>query len=103
MNIQKMLKQAQRMQDELAKAQADLAAKSVEAVAGGGKVRVTASGTGDILSIKIDPSVVSADDVELLEDLVLAGVRQAQEDAKAAAAEDMKKVTGGMNLPGLGF
>jgi len=102
MNIQKMLKQAQKMQEQLADAQAELANKVVEISVGGGKVTVQADGTGDIVSIRIDPSVVDPDDVEGLEDLVLTGVKKAQEDAKAAAAEDMKKVTGGMNIPGLG-
>jgi len=103
MNIQKMLKEAQRMQDKLAQAQADLAEKTIESSAGGGKVTVTANGTGDILSIKIDPSIVDPGDVEILEDLVLAGVKQAQEDARAAAAENMEKITGGMKLPGMPF
>lgn len=102
MNIQKMLKQAQRMQEQMAEAQAKLAEKTIEVPVGGGKVVVTANGSGDILSIKIDPSVVDPEDVEILEDLILAGVKQAQNDAREAAAEDMKKVTGGMNLPGLG-
>jgi len=101
MNIQKMMKQAQRMQDDLAAAQADLATKTLEATAGGGKVTVTASGAGDILKIKIDPSVVDPTDVEVLEDLVLAGVQKAQEEARELAAADMKKITGGMNIPGL--
>jgi DNA-binding YbaB/EbfC family protein len=101
MNIQKMMKQAQRMQEDLAAAQADLATKTLEATAGGGKVTVTASGAGDILKIKIDPSVVDPTDIEMLEDLVLAGVQKAQEDARELAASDMKKITGGLNIPGL--
>ncbi len=101
MNIQKMMKQAQRMQEDLAAAQADLATKTLEATAGGGKVTVTASGAGDILKIKIDPSVVDPSDVDMLEDLVLAGVQKAQEDARELAASDMKKITGGLNIPGL--
>ncbi|MCX7869780.1 MAG: YbaB/EbfC family nucleoid-associated protein [Terrimicrobiaceae bacterium] len=103
MNIQKMLKQAQRMQEELARAQEQLAARTFEASAGGGLVRVTANGSGDVVSIRIDPKAVDPSDVEALEDLILAGVKQAQADAKAAMAEDMKKITGGMNLPGMGF
>lgn len=102
MNIQKMLKEAQRMQEKLAATQAELASKTVEASAGGGKVIVRASGTGDITSITIDPSVVDPQDVEALEDLVLAGVKLAQEAARDAAEADMKKVTGGLNIPGLG-
>ncbi len=101
MNIQKMLQQAQQMQTKLAATQAELANKTVEASAGGGKIVVTANGAGDVLSIKIDPSVVDPQDVEMLEDLVLVGVKQAIENGRALAADEMKKVTGGMNLPGL--
>jgi DNA-binding YbaB/EbfC family protein len=103
MNIQKMLQQAQRMQSKLAEKQAELAQKTIEASAGGGKVIVTASGAGDVLSIKIDPSVVDPEDVEMLEDLVLAGVKQAIEDGRKMAEDEMKKVTGGMNIPGMPF
>ena len=103
MNIQKMLQQAQRMQSKLAEKQAELSKKTIEASAGGGKVIVTASGAGDVLSIKIDPSVVDPEDVEMLEDLVLAGVKQAIEDGRKMAEDEMKKVTGGMNIPGMPF
>jgi DNA-binding YbaB/EbfC family protein len=101
MNIQKMLKQAQQMQEKLAQTQAGLADRTVESTAGGGKIKVVANGSGDVLSIKIDPSVVDPNDVEMLEDLVLVGVKQAIEDARNMAAEEMKKVTGGLNIPGL--
>jgi len=101
MNIQKMLQQAQQMQAKLAATQAELANKTVESSAAGGKIVVTANGAGDILSIKIDPSVVDPQDVEMLEDLVLVGVKQALEDGRKLAADEMKKVTGGMNIPGL--
>jgi DNA-binding YbaB/EbfC family protein len=101
MNIAKMLKEAQRMQERMAEAQAELSAKSIEASSGGGKVVVTATGAGDITSIKIDPQVVDPNDVELLEDLVLSAVRQAVEDAKKMAGSEMGKLTGGMKIPGL--
>ena len=101
MNIQKMLKQAQRMQEQLAETQAGLAQKTVESVAGGGKIKVVANGAGDVLSIKIDPSVIDPEDVEFLEDLILTGVKQAIEDARNMAASEMKQITGGMNIPGL--
>lgn len=101
MNIQKMLQQAQQMQSKLAETQAELAKKTVESSVGGGKITVTANGAGDVLSIKIDPSVVDPQDVEMLEDLVLAGVKQAIEDGRKLAADEMKKITGGMNIPGL--
>ncbi len=95
-----MLKEAQRMQERMAEAQTELAARTVEASAGGGKVKVVATGAGDIVSIKIDPQVVDPQDVELLEDLVLAGVQQAIEDSKALAGEEMGKLTGGLKIPG---
>jgi nucleoid-associated protein EbfC len=103
MNIQKMLQQAQRMQAKLAEKQAELSQKTVEASAGGGKVTVTANGAGDVLSIKIDPSVIDREDAEMLEDLILAGVKQAIEDGRKMAESEMKKVTGGMNIPGMQF
>jgi DNA-binding YbaB/EbfC family protein len=100
-NIQKMLKEAQRMQERMAETQSELAARTIEASAGGGKVKVVATGAGDIVSIKIAPEVVDPNDVEMLEDLVLAGVKQALEDAKALAGEEMGKLTGGLKIPGL--
>lgn len=101
MNIQKMLQQAQRMQAQLAETQAELAKKEVEASSAGGKIVVKANGAGDVLSIKIDPSVVDPQDVEMLEDLILVGVKQAIEEGRNMAAAEMKKITGGMNIPGM--
>lgn len=103
MNIQKMLKQAQEMQEKLAAAQSQLADKTVESTVGGGKVTVVANGAGEVLSIKIDPAVIDPEDPEMLEDLVLAGVQQAIEDAKKMAGDEMGKLTQGMNIPGLPF
>lgn len=106
MNIQKMLKQAQKMQADAAKMQTDLASKTVTASVGGGKVTVIATGAGDVLSIKIDKDVVDPEDVEMLEDLVLTGVKQAIEDGKKMAETEMSKITAGlsgMGLPGMGF
>ncbi|MBU3664958.1 MAG: YbaB/EbfC family nucleoid-associated protein [Chthoniobacterales bacterium] len=104
MNIQKMMKEAQKMQERLAKAQSDLAAQSLQVSAGGGKVTVTANGSGDITGIKIAPEVVDPRDVEMLEDLVLSGVREAQEAARKLQADSMGKVTGGLGgLPGFGL
>ena len=105
MNIGKMMKQAQKMQRQMAETQEALAAQTVEATAGGGKVTVTANGSGDILSIKIDPAIVDPEDVEMLEDIVLSGVKQAADKAKQLAADEMGKITGGMGgmgLPGMG-
>jgi DNA-binding YbaB/EbfC family protein len=99
-----MMKEAQKMQERLAKAQSDLAGQSVEASAGGGKVTVSANGAGDITAVKISRDVVDPEDVEMLEDLILSGVREAQEAARKLQADTMGKVTGGLGgLPGLGL
>ncbi len=106
MNFNKMLKQAQKMQADAAKMQTDLAQKTVTASVGGGKVTVVATGAGDVVSIKISKEVVDPEDVEMLEDLVLSGVRQAIEEGKKMAESEMGKLTaglGGMGLPGMGF
>ena len=104
MNIQKMMKEAQKMQERLAKAQSDLAEQSIDVSAGGGKVNVTVNGAGDITAIKISPDVVDPQDVEMLEDLVLSGIREAQEASRKLQADTMGKVTGGLGgLPGLGI
>ena len=104
MNIQKMMKEAQKMQERLAKAQSDLANESIDVSAGGGKVNVTVNGAGDITAIKISPDVVDPQDVEMLEDLVLSGIREAQEASRKLQADTMGKVTGGLGgLPGFGI
>ena len=92
------------MQEQMLKAQEDLGKKTVTATAGGGKVTVTANGAGDVLSIKISPDVVDPQDVEMLEELILTGVRKAIEEGRSVAQSEMGKLTGGMGLPpGLGF
>ena len=105
MNIAKMMKQAQQMQSKMAAAQEALAAQTVEGTAGGGKVTVTATGAGDITAIKIDPAIVDPEDTEMLEDLILSGVKNASDAAKALAADEMGKATGGMGgaLGGMGL
>ena len=104
MNMKKMMEQAQKMQQQMMQAQNELADKQVTATAGGGKVTVVANGSGDVLSIKIDKSVIDPEDVEMLEDLVLTGVKKAIEEGKAMASSEMGKLTAGMGLPpGLGF
>jgi DNA-binding YbaB/EbfC family protein len=104
MNIQKMMKEAQKMQERLAQAQNDLAAQTLEVSSGGGKVTVTVSGGGDITAIKIAPEVVDPQDVEMLEDLVLSGIREAQDAARKLQSDTMGQVTGGLGgLPGFGI
>jgi nucleoid-associated protein EbfC len=95
------MKQAQKMQEQMAKTQAGLESKTVEVSAGGGKVKVTANGAGDVLAIKIDKEVVDPNDVEFLEEMVLSAVQQAAEQGKALAQSEMSKITGGLGIPGL--
>ena len=101
MNIAKLMKQAQQMQAGLAAKQEELSVRTVDASVGGGKVNVIATCAGDILAIKIDPSVVDPTDVEFLEDLVLHGVQEAIAKGKATAAAEMQKLTGGLGIPGM--
>jgi len=104
MNIQKMMKEAQKMQERLAQAQNDLAEQSLEVSTGGGKVNLTVTGAGEITGVKISPEVVDPQDVEILEDLVLSGIREAQDAARKLQADRMGQVTGGLGgLPGLGI
>lgn len=101
MNLNKLLKEAQRMQKEVLRIQEELANKKVEASAGGGAVKVVVSGTQEPLEVKIEPGLVSAEEVEMLEDLILVAFREALEKSKRLAEEELKKVQGGLGLPGL--
>lgn len=96
-----LLRQAQIMQKKIAKAQEELATKTVEAASGGGMVTVVCNGSQVIQSVKIDPSVVDPNDVAMLEDLVLAGVNEAIKKSKEMVEVEMGGLTGGMNIPGL--
>ena len=96
MNLNKLMKQAQKMQEQMAKTQTELESKTVEVITAGGKVKVTANGAGDVLAIKIDKEVVDPNDVEFLEEVVLSAVQQAVEQGKALAQSEMSKLTGGM-------
>jgi len=100
-NMQKMLKQVQKLQADMARVQEELAQERIEASAGGGVVRAVASGQGDLVEIVIDPRVVDPSDVAMLQDLVLAATSEAIRKARDRAAERMKAVTGGLVLPGL--
>ena len=93
------MRQAQEMQSKLQQIQDDLARVTVTGVAGGGMVKVEADGKGQVQRVRIDPSVVSPTDIEMLEDLVLVAVTDAQKKATEAAQAEMSKLTGGLNLP----
>ena len=98
-DIMKILQQAQQMQGKLQQIQDELAQQSVPGTAGGGMVSVEADGKGQVRKVKIDASVVTPGDVEMLEDLVLVAVSEAQKKAAALAQEQMGKLTGGLDLP----
>ena len=109
MNQQQIMRQVQQMQAAMAQAQAEIAATEVSGSAGGGMVTATVTGTGDLKAIKIDPGAVDPDDVEMLEDLVVAAVAEARRAADALSQEKMGAITGGLgslmggmglNLPG---
>ena len=100
MNMQQMMMKAQRMQQEIEKKQAELNATEFTATAGGGMVTVTVLGDKTVQSVKIEPACVDPDDVEMLEDLILAGVNAALKEASDTVEREMSKITGGM---GLGF
>jgi len=96
-----MMQQAQRLQQQLLKAQEELANMTVEAGSGGGAVTVTMNGQQQILSVKIAKEVVNPEDIEMLEDMVLTAVKEAQAKAQEAAAKKMGGLTGGLKIPGL--
>jgi len=98
MNLQNMMKQAQQMQERLQKQMAEM---RIEATAGGGMVTVVVNGAKQLQSIKIDPEVVAKDDVEMLQDLILAAVNDAHRKADEAMAEKMGGMMGGLKIPGL--
>jgi len=97
-NIQEMMKQAQQMQERLQKQMAEM---RVDATAGGGMVVVTVNGNKQLLSIRLDPEVVSKDDVVMLQDLIVAAMNDAQRKVDEALASQMQALTGGLRLPGL--
>ncbi len=96
-----MMKQAQQLQSKMMKLQEELAEKTVESSSGGGMVKVTASGRQQILSIQVEKEVVDPDDVEMLQDLILAAVNDALAKAQEMVSSEMSKLTGGLNIPGL--
>ena len=96
-----IMRQAQELQAKLAKAQEELASTIIEASSGGGAVKVTINGQQEIKEVKISPEAINPEDVEMLEDLVLAAVSEALAKSKELATERLSKVTGGLNIPGL--
>ncbi len=98
-DLGKMMKQVQKLQQDVARAQEELKDERVEASAGGGVVRAVANGHGEMQEIVIDPSVIDPGDVGILQDLILAAVNEAQRSAKQRAEEKMRAITGGLNLP----
>lgn len=100
-NMQKLMQQAQKMQRDMAKVQENLGNMQFEGKAGGGMVTAVCNGNSELLGIRIDPQVLDPDDVEMLEDMVLAAVREAITASKEAAAQAMGKITGGAGLPGM--
>ena len=98
-NLGNLMKQAQQMQAKMQEMQQRLAEMEVEGAAGGGMVKVTATGKGDVKRLKIDKSLVDPNDVEVLEDLIVAAINDARGKADAMSVEEMQKLTGGLNLP----
>ena len=100
-NLQQLARQAQKLQQQMAKMQEELEAREYEASAGGGMVTVKVSGKKELLSIEIKPEAVDPDDVEMLQDMVLAAVNEALRTANDTTEREMGKLTGGLNMPGL--
>lgn len=98
-----MIKQAQKMQQDMMKMQTELEEKEYEASAGGGVVTAKVNGKKELISITIDPEAVDHEDVEMLQDMIVAAVNEAIRKADSSMAESMSKLTGGLNLGGLGF
>ena len=97
----KMMKQAQQLQAKMLKLQDEMASKTVETTSGGGMVKVVANGKQQVVSIQIEKEVVDPDDVEMLQDLVLAAVNDALTKSQEMVTQEMSKLTGGLNIPGL--
>ena len=101
MNMNKLMKQAKQMQAKMSKVQEELEEKTVEATAGGGAVKVVVNGKQEVLDLEIDPDAVDPEDVEMLEDLILAAVNEGLRKVQDMVDDEMGKVTGGMNIPGM--
>ena len=100
-NLGNIMQQAKKIQERLANVQEEMAEKTIEGTAGGGMVTVVANGRQEVMSIKIEPEVVNADDVEMLQDLVQAAVNDALRKSQEMVQEEMAKITGGLKIPGM--
>jgi len=100
-NMGKMMKQVQKMQSDMAKLQEELVNRTVEASAGGGMVKVVANGKQQVMSIQINPEAVDPEDVDMLQDMIMAAVNEALRQSQEMASQEMSKITGGVNIPGL--
>ena len=100
-NMQSMLKQAQKMQEDMQAMQAELEAREYDVAAGGGAINVKINGKKEILSVKLSEEIVDPDDIETLEDLIVAAINEAIKNVEADAQSEMSKITGGMSLPGM--
>ncbi len=100
-NMQSMIKQAQKMQEDMQRVQEELEAREYKAAAGGGAVEAVLSGKKELLSLTIRPDVVDPEDIEMLQDLIISAVNEGLRQAEEDSAQQMQKVTGGMNIPGL--
>lgn len=100
-NMKNLMKQAQQLQNKMARMQEEMAEKTIEASAGGGMVKVVANGKQEVVSIHIEKEVVDPEDVEMLQDLILAAVNEALVQSQKMVSDEMSKLTGGMNIPGL--
>jgi DNA-binding YbaB/EbfC family protein len=101
MNMNNLMKQAQKMQKRMLEIQEELASRTVEATVGGGMVTAVANGQQELVSLTISPEVVDPDDVEMLEDLIVAAVNEAHHQAQELMTQEMSKLTGGVKIPGL--
>lgn len=101
MDINQLMKQAKKMQTKMDEIKAELEQKTVESSAGGGMVKVVANGKQEVLSVTLDPEVINADEIEMLQDLILAAVNDALRKSRDMVTEEMSKLTGGLKIPGL--
>lgn len=103
MNMQEMMKQARKMQEQLAQAQENMKDVTIDASAGGGMVKATVNGDLELVSIQIDPDALDPEDVDLLQDMIVAAVNEAIRGVSEVASKQMSSITGGLNIPGMPF